>query len=74
MALCSCVHILVNRFLKKLSASSSATKGFDLTGSLLPEVFPDGDPSQYALPVFLQEPKDAFTAKGVPAKLGKSTF
>jgi hypothetical protein len=49
-------------------------KDFDLSGSLLPDVFPEGDPSQYALPVFLEEPKDAYTARGVPAKLGNFTL
>ena len=53
-----------------ISDSTQSPKGFDLSGSLLPEVFPEGDPSQYALPVFLSEPKDAFTARGFPAKLG----
>jgi hypothetical protein len=31
--------------------STPSPKDFDLSGSFLPDVFPDGDPSQYALPV-----------------------
>jgi len=38
--------------------------------NLLPESFPEGvDPSQYALPVFLQEPQDTFAARGASAIL-----
>ena len=40
------------------------------SGNLLPESFPEGvDPSQYALPVFLQEPQDTFAARGASAIL-----
>ena len=39
----------------------------DLSGSILPEEYPDGDPSSYALPVFIQQPENAFSAKGKPA-------
>ena len=36
----------------------------------MPESFPEGvDPSQYALPVFLQEPQDTFAARGASAIL-----
>ena len=48
---------------------SASKAAFDLTGSLIPDVYPEGDPSLYALPVFLEEPKDQFTAKGNPAVL-----
>ena len=41
----------------------------DLSSSILPEEYPDGDPSSYALPVFIQQPENAFTAKGKPAIL-----
>ena len=38
--------------------------------NLIPETFPEGvDPSQYALPVFLQEPQDTFAARGASAIL-----
>ena len=45
------------------------TPAFDLSGSLIPDVYPEGDPSQYALPIFMEEPKNQFTAKGFPANL-----
>ena len=36
----------------------------------MPESFPEGvDPSHYALPVFLEEPKDTYAARGAPAVL-----
>ena len=42
----------------------------DLTGNFLPSGFPEGiDPSLYALPVFLEEPKDSFTVRGASANL-----
>ena len=53
-----------------LGLDSSTSSDFDLSGSLLPDVFPEGDPSLYALPVYLEQPKDAYTARGVMAKLG----
>ena len=40
-----------------------------MSGSLLPDAFPEGDPSDYALPVYLEEPSDSFVARGRPAKL-----
>ncbi len=36
---------------------------------LFPDVLPSGDPSQYALPVFLKEPADTFVVKSKPATL-----
>ena len=36
---------------------------------LLPEVLPSGDPSQFALPIFLKEPSDTFLIKSKPATL-----
>ena len=51
------------------SKTSPTTSSFDLSGSLIPDVYPEGDPSQYALPVFLEEPKDQFTARSSPALL-----
>jgi len=47
----------------------SVNSSFDLSGSLLPQVYPQGDPAEYALPVFMIEPKDQYTAKGIPATL-----
>lgn len=42
----------------------------DLSSNFLPESFPEGiDPSQYALPVFLEEPKDNYAARGASATL-----
>ena len=41
----------------------------DLNSNLLPESFPEGDPSEYALPVFLEGPQDAFAVRGKPAVL-----
>ena len=42
----------------------------DLSGNFLPDSFPEGvDPSEYALPVFLQEPKDTYAARGASATL-----
>ena len=50
------------------TATSDST--LDLSGNFLPDSFPEGvDPSQYALPVFLQEPKDTYTARGATATL-----
>ena len=50
------------------AATSDST--LDLSGNFLPDSFPEGvDPSQYALPVFLQEPKDTYTARGATATL-----
>ncbi len=40
-----------------------------LTADLLPTEVPSGDPSSYALPVFLLEPEDSLAARGVPAQL-----
>lgn len=50
-----------------LFAASKAS--FDLSGSLIPDVYPEGDPSLYALPIIQEEPKDQYTAKGNPAVL-----
>ena len=36
---------------------------------LLLDVLPSGDPSQYALPIFLKEPADTFVVKSKPATL-----
>ena len=36
---------------------------------LLPEVIPSGDPSQFAMPIFLKEPSDTFLIKSKPATL-----
>ena len=44
-------------------------RDLDLSGSLLPEEYPDGDVSSYALPVFIQSPENSYTAKGKPAIL-----
>jgi hypothetical protein len=44
-------------------------RDLDLSGSLLPEEYPDGDVSSYALPVFIQNPENSYTAKGKSAIL-----
>ncbi len=41
----------------------------NVSDSLLPDSFPEGDPSDYALPVFLEEPTDSFATKAAPAVL-----
>ena len=49
---------------------SSESSTLDLSSNFLPESFPEGvDPSHYALPVFLEEPKDTYAARGAPAVL-----
>ena len=47
----------------------SSCKTLDLNSKLLPDTFPEGDPSEYALPVFLEHPQNAFASRGSPAKL-----
>ncbi|CAB4055674.1 UNC5 [Lepeophtheirus salmonis] len=37
--------------------------------SIIPSVLPEGDPSNYALPIFLEEPSDAFAVKSQSAVL-----
>ena len=32
-------------------------------------MYPEGDPSEYALPIFVEEPKNQYTARGSPANL-----
>ena len=71
-------HILI-RFLIPYFTGSPATvppksppesSTLDLSSNFLPESFPEGvDPSHYALPVFLEEPKDTYAARGAPAVL-----
>lgn len=41
----------------------------DLTSSLLPSSLPPGDPSNFALPVFLLAPSSTFTSRDKPATL-----
>ena len=42
----------------------------DLSSSFLPHSFPEGvDPSTYALPIFLENPQDTYSARGAPAVL-----
>jgi len=41
----------------------------DLSGDLLPDRLPSGDPAHYALPIFLEEPADDFVVKSRPASL-----
>ena len=51
----------------------------DLSSSFLPEKLPEGDPKDFALPVFLQEPQDTYASKEAAATLsckvsGKISF
>ena len=41
----------------------------DLSSSLLPTSYPSGDPSAFALPVFLEEPSDAYATRAHDAVL-----
>ena len=41
----------------------------DLSSSIIPEEYPDGDLSLHAHPIFTQEPEDAYAAKGKPAEI-----
>ena len=41
----------------------------DLSSSFLPEKLPEGDPKDFALPVFLQEPQDTYASKEAAATL-----
>jgi hypothetical protein len=67
-------HLNKSNFFFILGLISSTDADFDLSGSLLPDVFPEGDPSLYALPVYLEQPKDVYTARGVMAKLGNYIY
>ena len=44
-------------------------ESIDLSSSLLPTSYPTGDPSAFALPVFLEEPADAFATRARAALL-----
>ena len=44
-------------------------ESIDLSSSLLPTSYPTGDPSAFALPVFLEEPSDAFATRARAALL-----
>ena len=49
--------------------SASLVLGLDLTSSFLPDSLPEGDPSEFALPVFLQEPQDTFASRDTAGSL-----
>ena len=51
------------------ASSSTLPTTLDLNANFLPSTFPSGDPSGYALPIYLQEPEDTFSARGQPGKL-----
>ena len=59
-------YIVLYGLLLALVAGKRTTSRLDLSSSLLPEEYPDGDVSSYALPVFIQEPENAYTSKGKP--------
>ena len=43
--------------------------GLDLSSSFLPDSLPEGDPSEFALPVFLHEPQNTFASKDAAGSL-----
>ena len=49
--------------------SASLVLGLDLTSSFLPDSLPEGDPSEFALPVFLLEPQNTFASKDTAGSL-----
>ena len=53
------------------STSEMPPFGLEQTSSqkLLPDVLPSGDPTRFALPIFLKEPSDTFLIKSKPATL-----
>ena len=63
---CTTNNTLVSLFSDGTTAPPTT---LDLTSNLLPVSFPTGDPSTYALPVFLLEPSNSYAARGKPAKL-----
>lgn len=48
---------------------SGKSTSLDLSSNLLPDSLPEGDPSTFALPVYLQQPKSTFTSKEQPGTL-----
>ena len=52
-----------------LIVSGLHCSSLDLSSSFLPDSLPDGDPSEFAYPVFLQEPKNTFASKETPGTL-----
>ena len=62
--------IIIHLFLSIPGSTATVPTTVDLSGNFLPDSFPEGvDPSEYALPVFLQEPKDTYAARGASATL-----
>ena len=59
----------ISFFLSDAGSTSTLPTSLDLNANFLPSAFPSGDPSGYALPVYLQEPEDTFSARGQPGKL-----
>ena len=45
------------------SVSSVPASSLDLSSNFLPDNLPEGDPSEFALPVFLEEPKKTYATK-----------
>ena len=56
-------------FYQYIIFSASLVLGLDLTSSFLPDSLPEGDPSEFALPVFLQEPQDTFASRDAAGSL-----
>ena len=63
------VGIVVHLFMFISVHGKRMNRDMDLSGSILPEEYPDGDASSYALPIFIQSPENAYTSKGKPAIL-----
>jgi len=51
------------------SGPASSSPGLDLTSNILPDSLPEGDPSDFALPVYLAEPKSTYASKEQPGIL-----
>jgi len=71
LILCCCLLTLT----ASATDTESTTKpkdlvpGLDLSSPYLPASLPDGDPSTFALPVFLSEPEDTYVVKGRAAAI-----
>ena len=63
------VGIVVHLFMFISVHAKRTNPDMDLSGPMLPEEYPDGDVSSYALPIFIQSPENAYTSKGKPAIL-----
>jgi len=51
------------------SGPASSSPGLDLTSNILPHTFPEGDPSDFALPVYLVQPRSTYASRDMPGTL-----